>query len=41
MLKAKLVPTIFIHGKVSEWQALDVKEYHEALDMTDVGKKHP
>lgn len=41
MLKTKLVHTIFIRGKVSEWQALDVKEYHEGLDMIDAGKKHP
>lgn len=31
MLKTKLVHTTFIHGKVSEWQALDVM-CHEALD---------
>lgn len=41
MLKTKLVHTTFIHGKVSEWQALDVKEYHGALDKLDVGKKTP
>lgn len=40
MLKTKLVHTTFRHGKVSEWQALDVM-CHEALDKLDVGKKTP
>lgn len=40
MLKTKLVHTIFIRKSFRVAKLLDVKEYHEGLDMIDVVERN-